>query len=225
MKRSITTPPAATTQPTVINALQNNTIGVYNTATGFTALYSNTSGHDNTAMGFDALLNNTTGSFNTAIGDSALDLNTTGGGNIALGDLAGSNVTTANNVICIGAHGNNVSNSCYSDNIFGATSSGGTAVFVNGAGRLGTATSSRRFKEEIKPMDKASEALLALKPVTFRYKKEIDPSGQSAVWPGGRGSGKGESRSGGARQRRKALQRALRGGERDVAQRVPQRAS
>jgi hypothetical protein len=37
--------------------------------------------------------------------------------------------------------------------------------------------SSARFKDEIKPMDKASEALLALKPVTFRYKKELDPQG------------------------------------------------
>jgi methyl-accepting chemotaxis protein len=61
-------------------------------------------------------------------------------------------------------------------NIFGATSTGGTAVFINASGQLGTLTSSKRFKEEIKAMDKASEALLALKPVTFRYKKEIDPT-------------------------------------------------
>ena len=50
-------------------------------------------------------------------------------------------------------------------------------MFINTNGRLGTVTSSRRFKEEIKPMDKASEVLLALKPVTFRYKKDIDPAG------------------------------------------------
>jgi len=70
-----------------------------------------------------------------------------------------------------------VNNSCYIGNIFGATSSGGTAVFINSDGRLGTTTSSRRFKEEIKPMEQASEVLFALKPVTFRYKKEIDPQG------------------------------------------------
>ena len=84
---------------------------------------------------------------------------------------------TASNVICIGALGNNVDNSCYIGQIFGATSSGGVAVFINSNGRLGTMTSSRRFKEKIKPMDQASEALYALKPATFRYKKGIDPQG------------------------------------------------
>src|SRR5262249_47255106 len=59
---------------------------------------------------------------------------------------------------------------------FGVTSSGGTAVFINSNGQLGTSTSSRRFKDGIKPIDKASEALFALNPVTFRYKKEIDPT-------------------------------------------------
>ncbi len=104
-------------------------------------------------------------------------MSTTGSNNVALGFGAGSGVTTASNVICIGTNvaGNDVNDSCYIGNIFGDTSSGGTAVFVNTNGRLGTATSSRRFKEEIKPMDKASEAIMALKPVTFRYKKEIDP--------------------------------------------------
>ncbi len=86
---------------------------------------------------------------------------------------------TANNVICIGHEGQNLSNSCYIGNIFEATSSGGTAVFINSDGRLGTITSSRRFKEKIQLMGRASEALLALKPVTFRYKKEIDPGGTS----------------------------------------------
>src|SRR5439155_13997110 len=79
-------------------------------------------------------------------------------------------------VICIGTDGENVSGSCYIGNIFGDTSSGGTAVFINSNGRLGTVQSSRRFKEEIKPMGDGSEALFALKPVTFRYKKEIDPA-------------------------------------------------
>jgi len=96
-----------------------------------------------------------------------------------LGDGAGANVRTASNVICIGAlvAGENVSNSCYIGSIFGQTSSGGTAVSINADGKLGTITSSRRFKEEIKPMERSSEALFALKPVTFRYKKEIDREG------------------------------------------------
>jgi hypothetical protein len=101
--------------------------------------------------------------------------NTTGSGNTALGGEAGLNVTTADNVICIGTDGENVSNSCYIGQIFNATSPAGTAVFINAFGKLGTATSSQRFKEEIKAMDQASEALFALKPVAFRYKKEIDP--------------------------------------------------
>jgi hypothetical protein len=106
-------------------------------------------------------------------------LNTTGSGNIALGSGAGINVTTANNVICIGAAGNDVNDSCYIGNIFGSTSTNGIGVFVNSNGRLGTATSSQRFKKDIKSMDRASEALLALKPVTFRYTKQIDPAGTS----------------------------------------------
>jgi hypothetical protein len=70
-----------------------------------------------------------------------------------------------------------VSNSCFIGQIFGATSSGGIGVFINSDGRLGTTTSSQRFKQDIEPMAKTSEALFALKPVTFRYKKAIDPQG------------------------------------------------
>jgi uncharacterized coiled-coil protein SlyX len=149
-----------------------------NTATGDYALFSLTTGARNTAIGGDfVLFSNTTGSFNTAIGVDALDFNATGSSNIALGAFAGSNVTTAGNVICIGALGANTDNSCYIGQIFGATSTGGTAVFINASGKLGTATSSQRFKEQIKPMEQASEALYALKPVTFRYQKGIDPQG------------------------------------------------
>ena len=101
----------------------------------------------------------------------------TGSEHAGLGRSAGTSVTTADHVICIGDNvsGANVSNSCYIGSIFGQTSSGGSAVFINNSGKLGTTTSSRRFKEEIKRMDTASEALFALQPVTFRYKKEIDP--------------------------------------------------
>ena len=182
-----------------VEALYSNTDGLQNTATGYQTLYHNRTingipGTNNTANGFDALFhssngsNNTaTGAFalalstvgaqNTAIGVNALEHNTTGRFNTALGYEAGGVVTTASNVICIGTVGNNVDNSCYIGQIFGATSSNGVAVFINSNGRLGTATCSRRFKDDIKPMERTSEALFALKPVTFRYKKALDPQG------------------------------------------------
>jgi hypothetical protein len=158
-------------------ALLSSSTGSVNTAIGVGALQNDTTGGGNTGMGNSVLQSNTTGNDNIAIGVAALYYNSTGSSNIAMGHAAGTGVTTANNVISIGDHvaGANVSNSCYIGEIFGATSSGGTQVFINSSGRLGTMTSSRRFKEEIKPMEQASEALLALKPVTFRYKKEIDP--------------------------------------------------
>jgi hypothetical protein len=160
-------------------ALFRNTAGENNTANGLAVLYHNTTGGGNTATGFSALISNMTGNSNTAYGLAALDTNTSGSFNIALGVEAGTSVTTANSVICIGADGANVSNSCYIGQIFGKTSSGGAAVLINSDGKLGTVPSSRRFKDNIKPMDKASEAILELKPVTFRYKKEIDPAGTS----------------------------------------------
>jgi hypothetical protein len=131
----------------------------------------------------DALSSNTTANNNTAIGEDALNSNTTGSGNTVVGRNSGFAVTTANNVICIGASvaGANVNDSCYIGSIFGQTSSDGTAVFINSNGKLGTTTSSRRFKEDIKAMDKASEALFSLKPVSFHYKKEIDPASTSQL--------------------------------------------
>jgi hypothetical protein len=178
------------------DALLSNTTGTRNTAVGTFALGSNGSannntaignhalyfstGHDNTGIGNGALGNNTSGISNTAVGAGTLGDNTTGGGNIALGFAAGNNVTTANNVICIGADGNNVDNACYIGQIFSSTVSA-SAVFVNSNGRLGTMTSSKRFKQDIKPMDNVSEALYSLKPVSFRYKKEFDPAGASQL--------------------------------------------
>ena len=162
------------------SALTNNTTGHLNTAVGFHALRDNTTGGNNTALGSDALLNyNNVVGTNTAIGNAALFASTSGGNNTALGWHAGANVINANNTICIGTGGQNVSNSCYIGQVFGATSAGGIAVLVNSDGKLGTVVSSRRFKEEIQPMEQASETLFALKPVTFRYKEEIDPAGTS----------------------------------------------
>jgi hypothetical protein len=98
--------------------------------------------------------------------------------NIGLGLFASNGVTTASSVICIGTSGANVNDSCYIGNVW-MQPGGSQAVYVNSDGKLGAQVSSRRFKKDIKPMDKTSEALLALKPVSFRYKKEIDPVGTS----------------------------------------------
>jgi trimeric autotransporter adhesin len=156
--------------------------GGNNTAIGSQALYNNNGGSVNTAIGNRALYNNgMNGNGSTAIGTYALHNNTTGHENTAVGDHAGSGITTAHHVICIGADvsGLNVNNSCYIGSIFGQASFGGAGVFINSSGKLGTVTSSRRFKEKIKPMERASERLLSLKPVVFRYKKEIEPAGTS----------------------------------------------
>ena len=177
------------------NALLHLTAGANNTAVGWSSLGFVTTGNlntglgtgtllfntadGNTASGAGALLHNTTGSYNTAVGATALSNNTSGSHNIAVGAAAGFNITTASNVICIGDAllGMNVSNSCYIGQIFGATAAGGSAVFIDVNGKLGTVTSSKRFKQDIKQVGKGSEALFSLEPVTFRYKKEIDPAG------------------------------------------------
>jgi hypothetical protein len=187
-----------------VNALFSNTAGG-NTGIGANALRANTTGFQNTAVGHSALFDNTDGTFNTAIGASALTLSTgdgntacgnvalfnnTGSNNTALGNGAGTSLTTGNNNIDIGyivggvagesntiRIGNSDITATFITGISGATASGGAQVFVNSNGKLGTSTSSARFKEDIKPMGKASEAILALKPVSFHYKKEIDPQG------------------------------------------------
>jgi uncharacterized coiled-coil protein SlyX len=168
----------------------SNTIGEGNTADGGFALFSNTTASRNTATGISALFFNTTGMQNTAAGALALGKNTTGSNNTSVGYLAGENLTTGSNNIDIGANvlgaageSNKIrigkqgtQNGTFIAGISGVAVSG-TTVVVSSSGKLGVATSSARFKEAIKPMDKASEAILALKPVTFRYKKELDPEG------------------------------------------------
>ena len=154
-------------------ALSNNTTGFEHTACGSGALVSNSTGTQNTAFGAGALRNTINGSGNVAVGRGALVNNTSGAGNVALGFNAGLFVTTANNVTTIDSVGANVDNSCFIGNIFGVTTVNvGTPVLIDSAGQLGTISSSRRFKHEIKPMDEASAAILALKPVTFRYRSD-----------------------------------------------------
>ena len=154
-------------------ALFNNTTGFRNTANGASALANNTIGVQNTALGSEALLSNTTGNFNTAIGHNALANNTTGSNNVVLGSNGGG-ITTANGVTCIASFGANVTSSCFIGQIRGKTTQNANAipVVIDSADQLGTVSSSRRFKKEIKLMDSASEAILALKPVTFHYKSD-----------------------------------------------------
>jgi len=171
-------------------ALGNNATGSENTATGLNVLTSNTTGNNNTGSGVNALLHNKIGSANTADGVDALGNNRSGSGNIAIGNQAGIKVTTGNNNIYIGNVGIAQENGTirigkgtevrtFIGGIYGNTAAGGVPVFVNSLGHLATIQSSARYKEAIKPMDKASEAILALKPVTFRYKQELDPDGIS----------------------------------------------
>jgi hypothetical protein len=172
-------------------ALVENIDGSFNTANGLDALHDNTHGDDNTADGIGALEHNNTGNSNTAVGSDALSGVTSGNANTAVGKNAGANLTSSDsNNIDIGfdVHGvagesntirigNDDITDTFIRGISGATAAAGAAVFVASNGRLGTTTSSARFKEGIKPMGNASEAILALRPVSFRYKKQIDPQG------------------------------------------------
>jgi hypothetical protein len=128
---------------------------ILNTVVGFQANGGDT---QNTVMGAFAASNLGVGAFNV----------------ICIGAFAGSNLGSASNVISIGADGQNVDNSCYIGNIWNQPG-GSQAVYVNSDGKLGAQVSSRRFKEGIKPVDKASEVIYALKPVSFRYKADIEP--------------------------------------------------
>lgn len=187
-------------------AARYNTSGNSNTAVGAAALYASLgsnncafgasalgadttdSGSNNTAVGTDALFLNY-GSNNTAIGASAGDFIQAGSNNIFMGVSAGANVQGGSSNIEIGSVGlagdsrtirigtNQVHRATSIAGISGATVPTGVAVIVDANGHLGTTTSSARFKEAIKPMYKASEAILSLKPVTFRYKQELDPTG------------------------------------------------
>jgi trimeric autotransporter adhesin len=155
-------------------ALFRSTIASQSTANGAFALFNDTTGTSNTATGNVTLYTNTTGNFNTAVGNGALSYST-GSSNTAVGSGAGQSVLNANNVICIGQGvlGGDVSDSCYIGNIWNQPG-GSQAVYVNSDGKLGALVSSRRFKDEIKPIEQASEIIYGLRPVSFRYKPEIE---------------------------------------------------
>ncbi|HMJ04800.1 MAG TPA: tail fiber domain-containing protein [Chthoniobacterales bacterium] len=167
-----------------LTALFRNTTGTGNTAEGTQALAGNTTGNFNTGLGFSVLYTNTTGGNNVALGPNAMFHNTTGAYNIALGFGAGTNLTTGNSNIDIGnagvaAEANTIRIGAAQTRAFlagvkNAVTAAGVPVYVNASGQLGTNPSSRRFKEDIAAMAEQSEAILALQPVIFRYKPELD---------------------------------------------------
>jgi hypothetical protein len=173
-------------------ALLLNTTGSYNTATGFAVLENNTTGFGHTAAGYEALYNNQTGNFNTAFGVLALHDNTsgdannafgnnalyqsTGSDNTAIGSAAGYDLVTGNGNVYIGRDvlgQNSESNTTYIRNVYDSITTA-RQVYVDANNKIGTLASTRRVKDDIEPMARASETILALRPVTFRYKKEID---------------------------------------------------
>ena len=235
------------------NALYFNTYTNFNTAVGNSALFENSSGGSNTAVGDEALSSNTSAYYNTAIGYSALSSTTTGGNNtaagyralwhnsagtnnVAVGYNAGFNLTTGDSNIDISNRGVageektirigavKAQTTTFIAGISGATVADGVAVIVDSDGHLGTITSSARFKDGIKPMDEASEAILLLKPVTFHYKHELDPAGIPQFGLVAEQVEKVDPDLVARDETRKALHRALRCRERDAAQRVPQGA-
>ena len=175
------------------NALFANTGGNFNTAIGYDA---GSNGNNNTTVGVNTLLNVSQGDNNTVVGVNALKgasiPSVTGGDtaignnaltnvlnateNTAIGDGAGANLTSGNFNVYIGAGVGGVSiesNTTRIRNVYNSVASA-RAVYVNSDNKIGTLSSSRRYKEQIKPMEHASETLFALKPVTYRYKKEVD---------------------------------------------------
>jgi hypothetical protein len=155
-----------------------NTVNSQNTAVGAHAADSNTIGSGNTAVGFQALSDNLIGGRNTAIGSGAL-ANATAGFNIGVGNDAGTSFVSATNSIAIGAPGAgpfaDTSNTCFIGSIFDQNVSdpgSQEAVFVDQFNVVGIFNSSRRYKHDIQPMDKVSETLYRLKPVTFKFNSD-----------------------------------------------------
>jgi hypothetical protein len=174
-----------------VNALDSNSEGNYNTAVGEDALFNNFNSSDNTAIGYSALYANISGASNTALGQNALAANQTGNFNIAVGATAAANVqgsynidigstgsTGDNNTIRIGTIGNQTT--FFAAGIYGVSGGNNEAipVLVDSSGQLVTASSSRRFKEDIQDMGDASRGLMQLRPVTFRYKKPLADGSQ-----------------------------------------------
>jgi hypothetical protein len=168
----------------------------FNNAFGRNALLSNVDGDENDSFGDDSMEENTTGSQNTAMGDDSLDANTTGNGNVAVGKEAGNSIVDGNDNVVLGHNAGigivhasrNVAigsqeagpfadfdDTCFIGSIFGEIVSdpgSQTAVFVDQFNVVGIFNSSQKYKHDIQPMDKASETLYQLKPVTFKFNSD-----------------------------------------------------
>src|SRR5436190_1029063 len=155
----------------------------FGTFQGDGALINNVAGIGNSAFGWRALFfTSATSEANSAFGDDALDSCDTGSFNVAVGDEAGTAVVAGSNIICIGAGVTggggpfqDISNTCFIGSIFNEPVSdpgSATAVFVDQFNVLGFNSSTQRVKHDIQPMDKASEPLFSLKPVTFKYNSD-----------------------------------------------------
>jgi hypothetical protein len=169
----------------------------FNNAFGRNALFSNVDGDENDSFGDDSMFSVTTGIQNTAMGDDSLDGCTTGSGNTAMGKEAGNSIVDGFDNLCLGHNagigivsGNNQiaigvetsgpfadsHNTCFIGQIFGEpTGDPGstTAVLIDSDNVVATIVSSRKYKHDIQPMDKTSEVILALKPVTFKYNHDV----------------------------------------------------
>ena len=174
------------------NALFFNTTGSNNTAVGSSAMGGNpdiqATGSNNTASGYFALINDTTGANNTVMGANALSGNTSGSNNIALGYFAGVSLRTESNNIDVGNAGvagdsgfirigtTGTHTATFVAGIRGTPIAGAIPVGINANGQLGVRGSSARFKKDIKPIGRESEAIFALRPVSFRYREQLDPN-------------------------------------------------
>jgi len=169
------------------NVLYANTTGGFNTANGDQALQSNSAGNVNTASGASALFSNTTGSNNTAIGYQALGNNNDGNNNTAIGNGAAMSAPVGNsNGIYIGSAGTpsdetgtiqiGTPGTHLSFFVAGVTQNNtglgdAVPVMIDSNGQMATNVTSQLSTEDIRDMGDASNGLLSLRPVTFRYKK------------------------------------------------------
>lgn len=154
------------------HALHANVDGIYNTAVGYWALAQNTTGGRNVALGWGAL-DASTGSYNTGVGIGAGSRLESGDDNVYVASDLPLGSTSENSTIRIG----DAQTRAFLAGVYGVAVSGGTAVYVNSDGQLGTVTSSRRYKRDIAEIGDRSEALRRLRPVAFRYTEDRDPSG------------------------------------------------
>jgi hypothetical protein len=148
--------------------------GNNNTGIGGLALNSiNVGSADNTALGYNTMPNLSSGSGNIAIGTNIAPSLTTGSNNLYIGNPGSGNESGQ---IRIGRNDLHTQGTVIAS-IYGFGSSGGIPVIVNAGGRLGTTTSSARFKEDVRDIGRESDGLMSLRPVAFKYKRNHDPSG------------------------------------------------